>query len=50
MIWGDADTITARIREYLAAGADHVMLHVLSEGDQPGPIEVARTLATSLPG
>ena len=50
VIWGDADTITARIREYLAAGADHVMLHVLSEGDQPGPIEVARTLATSLPG
>jgi len=50
VIWGDADTITARTREYLAVGADHVMLHVLSQGDQPGPIEVARTLATSLPG
>jgi probable F420-dependent oxidoreductase len=50
VIWGDADTIAARVRERLHAGADHIMLHVLSEGGQPGPIEVARTLAASLPG
>ena len=48
VIWGDAGTITARIREHLLAGADHIMLHVLSEGGQPGPIEVARTLAAGL--
>ena len=31
-----------------APRADHVMLHVLNEGGQPGPIEVARQLAGSL--
>jgi len=50
VIWGDADTITARISQHLRAGADHVMLHVLSEGNQPGPIAVARRLAGRLPG
>jgi probable F420-dependent oxidoreductase len=45
VIWGDADTVTARIRGQLRAGADHVVLHVLSEGSQPGQIEVARSLA-----
>jgi hypothetical protein len=37
VIWGDADTISTRIREHLQAGAHHIMLHVLSEGGQPGP-------------
>jgi probable F420-dependent oxidoreductase len=46
--WGDADAITARIREHLAAGADQVMLQVLNAGDQPGPIEMARRLAGRL--
>jgi len=50
VIWGDADAITARLSQHLHAGADHLMLHVLSEGSQPGPIEVARTLAARLPG
>jgi probable F420-dependent oxidoreductase len=48
VIWGDADTIAARIGEYRRAGADHIMLHVLHEGAQPGPIEVARRLAGRL--
>jgi probable F420-dependent oxidoreductase len=50
LIWGDAATIADRIGQYRQAGADHVMLHVLSEGDQPGPVEVARRLAGSLAG
>src|SRR6266545_4530892 len=49
VIWGDAETITAQISQHLRAGADHVMLHVLSEGNQPGPIAVARRLAGRLP-
>jgi probable F420-dependent oxidoreductase len=48
VIWGDADTITTRIGRYRQAGADHVMLHVLNEGDQPSPIDVARQLAGRL--
>ena len=48
VIWGDAGTITTRIGQYRQAGADHVMLHVLSEGGQPSPIEVARQLAGRL--
>jgi probable F420-dependent oxidoreductase len=48
VIWGDADAIATRISRYRQAGADHVMLHVLSEGAQPGPIEAARRLASSL--
>src|SRR5215831_264070 len=48
VIWGDAEAITARIGEYRQAGADHVMLHILNDGDQHGPIEVARQLAGRL--
>jgi hypothetical protein len=47
--WGDADAIAARVTEHLDAGADQVVLAVLSEGHQPGPIEVARQLADRLP-
>jgi probable F420-dependent oxidoreductase len=49
VIWGDAETIVARVTQHLNAGADHVVLHVLTQGDQPAPIEVARTLAATLP-
>jgi probable F420-dependent oxidoreductase len=49
VIWGDADRITTRISEHLDAGADQVALTVLSQDGQPGPIEVARELANSLP-
>ncbi len=48
VVWGGADTITARLAEQVAAGADHVVLGVLNEGDQPGAIEVARELAGRL--
>jgi probable F420-dependent oxidoreductase len=46
---GDADAILAGVRAHLAAGADHVALSVLSDGDQPGPIEVARAVAAAGP-
>jgi len=48
VIWGDSDAIDGRIGQYRQAGADHIMLHVLNDGDQPGPIEVARQLADRL--
>jgi probable F420-dependent oxidoreductase len=49
IIWGDADTITARIRRQLAADIDHVILHVLTGDSQPGAAEVAQHLAGRLP-
>jgi probable F420-dependent oxidoreductase len=48
--WGDAGTVAARVREQLRAGADHVMLHPLSQDGQPGPVEAARQLAGLLAG
>jgi probable F420-dependent oxidoreductase len=47
--YGDVGAIGARVGEYLRSGADHVMLHVLSEGSQPSPIDAARRLAGRLP-
>ena len=41
---GDLDRLAA-LAGATAAGADHVILHVLAEGGQPGPIETARALA-----
>jgi probable F420-dependent oxidoreductase len=49
VIWGDADTVSDRIAQQLRSGADHVILHVLSEGSQPGPIDAARALIGNLP-
>jgi probable F420-dependent oxidoreductase len=49
VIWGDAETIAARVTQHLNAGADHIVLHVLRQDDGPAPIEVARTLAATLP-
>ncbi|MDR7382243.1 TIGR03620 family F420-dependent LLM class oxidoreductase [Promicromonospora iranensis] len=46
---GDADAIVAGVRAHLDAGADHVALSVLSDGTQPGPIEVARAVAAANP-
>ncbi|ASR34430.1 LLM class F420-dependent oxidoreductase [Prauserella marina] len=45
--WGDDAAIAARVGEHLEAGADHVVLGVLHDGDQPGPAELARGLAAS---
>ena len=46
--WGDEDAIAARINDYRAAGADHVVLGVINEGDQPGPVDVGRRMADRL--
>lgn len=46
--WGSPDEIAARVREHRAAGADQVVLAALTDGDQPGPIEVARELRRGL--
>jgi probable F420-dependent oxidoreductase len=45
---GDADTIAIRVGEHLAAGADQVLLSVLSGADEPDPIQAAGRLARSL--
>jgi probable F420-dependent oxidoreductase len=50
VIWGNDETINARVHQQLTAGADHVILHALSDGSQPSPLEVARSLARSLTG
>lgn len=49
IIWGDADAITEQIKERRHAGADHVILHVLTHNGQPGSMQVARSLAGMLP-
>jgi probable F420-dependent oxidoreductase len=46
--WGSTDTITARINEYRQAGADHVALTVLDNGDHSAT-DSARQLARRLP-
>ncbi|MBI5156469.1 MAG: TIGR03620 family F420-dependent LLM class oxidoreductase [Acidimicrobiia bacterium] len=44
--WGDADTVAARIRDHLEAGADHVAIQVLSA--EPFPLADLRALADRL--
>lgn len=46
--WGDADTIVQRLAEHRVAGADHIIVAALNEGDQPGPFDVAHQLADRL--
>jgi len=46
--WGSIGTITARISEYLQAGADHVVINVLNNGHHTA-IDSARQLARRLP-
>jgi probable F420-dependent oxidoreductase len=48
VIWGDADTIVQRIDAQRNAGADHVILAVLNDADQPGALDVAAQLADRL--
>jgi probable F420-dependent oxidoreductase len=45
--WGDIDAVAARVREYLAAGADHVCIQVLSSLDS-FPLTAYRELAPAL--
>jgi probable F420-dependent oxidoreductase len=44
--WGDADTVAARIRAHLAAGADHVGIQALSA--EPFPLADLQALASRL--
>jgi probable F420-dependent oxidoreductase len=50
IVWGDVDTIVARVRAHLDAGADHVCIQALS--DTPGALPRAawRELAPALRG
>lgn len=43
--WGDADAIGARVAAHRAAGADHVILSILTDAD---PLPTARELAAHL--
>jgi probable F420-dependent oxidoreductase len=50
--WGDAERVAARLREHVAAGADHVAVSMLAPGatwrDQPLPVADWVTLAAAL--
>ena len=48
MAWGDVDAIAARVREHLAAGADHVCIQPLPAGDDLFALEALRELAPAL--
>lgn len=50
VVSGDAGAIAARISDHREAGADQVVLDVVGQGEQPGPIEVARQVAAKLFG
>jgi probable F420-dependent oxidoreductase len=45
---GDLDTVVGRVKEHLAAGADHVIVNVLPVGDDVVPIDGWRELAPAL--
>ena len=47
--WGDATTVAARVREHLDAGADHVCIQVVANG-QGFPLDGYRQLAPALLG
>ena len=48
--WGTDEAIAARVREQLAAGADHVCLQVITEDAAPVPTEAFERLAAVLLG
>ena len=45
---GDAAAVAARLDEHLAAGADHVCVQVLDQGDNADPLPALRGLAEAL--
>jgi probable F420-dependent oxidoreductase len=45
VVWGDVDTIAARVAEHRAAGADHVCLQVLEQQGNPMPRNSWKALA-----
>jgi probable F420-dependent oxidoreductase len=46
--WGDAAAMAARVREHLAAGADHVCVQPLPAGDDLFALDALRALAREL--
>ena len=48
VVWGDIDTIVARCREHLDAGADHVCIQALVEDPEDLPMQDWRELAEAL--
>ncbi|GAB3689436.1 TIGR03620 family F420-dependent LLM class oxidoreductase [Saccharopolyspora tripterygii] len=46
---GQPAAVAADVAAHLRAGADHVVLCAQSDGHQPGPIQLARTMAGLLP-
>ena len=47
--WGGPEVVAARVGEHLAAGADHVALHVLTEAPTRLPLLELETLRAALP-
>jgi len=47
-VWGDEETIAARVQEHRDAGADHVCIQVLTDDLAALPIEQWRALAPAL--
>ena len=46
--WGDLKAVLSRIEEHRSAGADHVCIQVLTEGQQDFPLSESRTIAAAL--
>ena len=46
--WGDLEAVTARVRDHLEAGADHVCVQVLSANPRALPIAEWEALAAQL--
>jgi len=46
--WGDLKAVLSRIEEHRSAGADHVCIQVLTEGQQDFPMSESRTIAAAL--
>jgi probable F420-dependent oxidoreductase len=48
--WGDMQAVVDRVRQHLAAGADHVCVQVLPPDPQALPMPQWREVASALPG
>ena len=46
--WGDADTVAARVRDHLEAGADHVAVHGFSDRWDHFPVDELEAVVTAL--
>ena len=48
VVWGDIDTIVARVQEHIDAGADHVCIQALTDDPDDLPMQDWRELADAL--